>query len=144
MYEIVVYNPEDLTAIAEMEKACFQDNWDIDALTACSNRADFYALVLKKDGVAVGYIFGSTLFENAEIFRVAVLAEYRGNGLGERLVQEGLAHCKGRGAETMFLEVRDGNFPARGLYKKLGFEEFHIRKKYYPNGEDAVEMKKSI
>jgi ribosomal-protein-alanine N-acetyltransferase len=43
----------------------------------------------------------------------------------------------------MFLEVRPSNKAAIGLYESMGFNEFSVRKDYYPaiNGrEDAVLM----
>ena len=40
------------------------------------------------------------------------------------------------------LEVREGNFAARGLYESLGFVPEFIRKGYYSDGENAVLMKK--
>ena len=45
---------------------------------------------------------------------------------------------------AVFLEVRESNACAIGLYKKFAFNEIAVRKKYYPDGENAVVMKKEI
>ena len=44
----------------------------------------------------------------------------------------------------VFLEVKRTNFPAINLYLSFGFEEINIRKKYYSDGEDALEMVKKM
>ena len=44
----------------------------------------------------------------------------------------------------MFLEVRSSNTPAINLYKKAGFTNLSVRKKYYDDGEDAVVMAKEL
>ena len=45
------------------------------------------------------------------------------------------------GARSMTLEVRVGNDAAQHLYRKLGFEDGGIRKRYYSdNQEDALVM----
>ena len=46
--------------------------------------------------------------------------------------------------EAVFLEVRISNTPAIGLYEKLGMTRQFVRKKYYPNGEDALVYKLEI
>ena len=53
--------------------------------------------------------------------------------------------AKSAGAECIFLEVRQSNIPAISLYKKEGFEELGIRKKFYEHPvEDAIIMKVGI
>jgi len=55
------------------------------------------------------------------------------------LMEEG----RSRGVVEFFLEVRESNTPARGLYTKLGFEEIGLRKNYYEEPrEHAVLMKR--
>jgi ribosomal-protein-alanine N-acetyltransferase len=47
----------------------------------------------------------------------------------------------------LFLEVRPSNTHAIGLYESAGFNEFSVRKGYYPaaNGrEDAILMGRAI
>ena len=48
----------------------------------------------------------------------------------------------GRGAAV--LEVGVDNVPAIALYKKLGFKRAGIRRGYYPDGSDAMLMRRSI
>jgi ribosomal-protein-alanine N-acetyltransferase len=49
--------------------------------------------------------------------------------------------CTRRGwVQTVMLEVRASNHGAQQLYEQLGFEEVGLRRKYYPNGEDAILM----
>ena len=53
--------------------------------------------------------------------------------------------AKQENAKCIFLEVRESNVPAISLYKKLGFEELGIRKKFYEHPvEDAIIMKVGI
>ncbi len=42
------------------------------------------------------------------------------------------------------MEVSVKNIPARGLYEKLGFRKVGIRKRYYPDGSDAILMEKEL
>ena len=49
-----------------------------------------------------------------------------------------------KNVNELFLEVRVSNTPARSLYKKMGFEEVGVRKKYYEDTEDAIVMLKEI
>lgn len=135
---------DDLRAIAAIEKACFAEPWSEETLRDAFARENYFALVLETEGKTVGYACGTTLFEIAELPRIAVLKEYRGKGLGGALMERFFETVKERGAERIFLEVRVSNASAIGLYVSRGFEKTRVRKKYYGDGEDAVEMKKEL
>jgi GNAT superfamily N-acetyltransferase len=47
---------------------------------------------------------------------------HRRRGLGERLLRDSLEGARSHGAESVWLEVIEGNQRAIGLYEKLGFE----------------------
>jgi ribosomal protein S18 acetylase RimI-like enzyme len=54
-------------------------------------------------------------------------------------VQEFLALARSRGAEEIFLEVRESNLAARRLYETSGFSESGRRQSYYQQPqEDAI------
>ena len=83
--------------------------------------------------------------EVADIMTVAVAPAHRGQGLGDRLVEELLARAAGRGAGSVMLEVRADNTPARGLYARHGFREVSVRRRYYqPDDVDAIVMRRAL
>ena len=135
---------KDLQAIANLERACFVEPWSTGQLAGSFARTDFCALVVEIDGEIAGYICGTTLFETAEIARVAVDKNRRRTGLGGKLLDGFLAFVKSKGAECVFLEVRVSNRPAIGLYESRAFSPLRVRLKYYGDGEDGLEMKKDL
>lgn len=135
----------DVKTVAGLEKASFSAPWTQESLLSTLSRADFIGYVLETDGgEIVGYVFGSILFEDAELHRIAVKSESRGKGYGGRVLDGFLQGVKARGGERVFLEVRVSNAPARKLYDSRGFDLFRTRRYYYDDGEDALEMKKEL
>ncbi|HRE32272.1 MAG TPA: GNAT family protein, partial [Candidatus Berkiella sp.] len=52
---------------------------------------------------------------------VGVLADYRGQGIGQALILAALQKAKEKGLSRIELMVFEKNFPAIKLYEKLGF-----------------------
>ena len=68
----------DLPRISELEKQCFPDAWSEGALLSQINGEFYLTFVLKNDtGEILGYISGSLLSTEAEIFRVATDENHR-------------------------------------------------------------------
>lgn len=84
---------------------------------------------LNKD--IVGYIIAY----GDDIISIAVKEPYRRAGVGGKLLKSVLAT-----KTEVFLEVRETNAQAISFYKKHGFAPVGIRKKYYPDGENAIIM----
>ena len=57
---------------------------------------------------------------------VVVLPSHRGRGIAARLFAETEAIARERGACKLTLEVLSGNHAARGLYEKLGFDDYQL------------------
>ncbi len=65
----------------------------------------------------------------------------RRKGIGELLLISGMEAATAHGSRVVTLEVRSSNEAARALYRKYGFREVGVRKRYYAdNNEDAVIM----
>lgn len=74
---------------------------------------------------------------------MSVVREYRGRGLGRRLLQTTLDDAFAKGLERIELEVYASNLPAIGLYEKFGFQvEGRKEKARYIDGEydDSILM----
>ncbi len=94
-------------------------------------------------GEIVGYIDVALGGREADLMTIAVRPDVRGRGVGAALLQAGIAAAASGGAHRMLLEVRSEN-PARELYRRHGFDELHLRTGYYPDGSDAVVMRRRI
>ncbi|WP_296819956.1 GNAT family N-acetyltransferase [Thiobacillus sp.] len=57
---------------------------------------------------------------------VVVLPSHRGRGIAAQLFAEVEAIARERGACKLTLEVLSGNRAARGLYEKLGFDDYRL------------------
>lgn len=129
--------PDYVSAVAAIEKRCFSNPWSETAVNAelenhCSEI--YIALV---DGTAAGYANIYTVLDEMDIVRVAVLPEYRRQGIAAEMLKTVLAEKQG----TVYLDVRESNHPAISLYKSLGFVDTGVRKNYYTNPtENAILM----
>lgn len=74
----------------------------------------------------------------AELFRIAVDQERRGEGLGHALLEACQKELSLLGIRELHLEVRASNTAARALYLRSGWREAGTRKHYYRDGEDAL------
>ena len=74
----------------------------------------------------------------AELLRIAVAPEARGQGLGRQLLEACQAALAAEGMSRLFLEVRASNTYARQLYRQCGWRPCGERPGYYADGEDAV------
>jgi len=98
-------------------------------------------LVAIANGVVVGFAGIWLIIDEAHIINVAVLPEYRRNGIAKKLMVELLVRAKEKGAVCSTLEVRAGNEPAIKLYEGFGYVTVGRRKAYYhDNKEDALVM----
>ena len=61
---------------------------------------------------------------------MGLLPDFRGKGLGSKLLKEVLDHAKKFGLEKVELHVYSTNIAAIQLYKKFGFEQEGLLKKY--------------
>lgn len=138
------WTKEDIGVIVQMERRCFGDPWTEDMLADCLRYPIYHCFLAEEGGQVCGYCCLIVVCEDAEVGNIAVDSSYRGKGIGLALMQTMHARAKELGATQSFLEVRVSNAPAIALYKKLGYETYGVRAKYYEDGEDALVMKKSL
>lgn len=132
---------DDIDDVYRVEEDCFVDPWSKDAIRKeLTNNLARY-IVAEMNNSVVGYIGCWFVLDEGHITNVAVHSDYRGNKIGDKLVNAMVDLCKECNMNAMTLEVRSSNSVAQGLYRKYGFKMGGIRKEYYSdNKEDAIIM----
>ena len=134
---------EDLPKIVEIENAAMSCPWSLKSYQeALESDHAFIMVAQSEDFQVAGFCVFYLTPPEAELPDVVISEEYRGNGLGRQLLSNAFTELRSRDVETVFLEVRVSNAPARTLYDHLGFEEIGVRKYFYTDPvEDAICMR---
>lgn len=91
----------------------------------------------------LGYIFGATVLDEAEIRKLAVAPACRRQGIASLLLTEIDLFLAASSVKECFLELRAANAAALALYQKNGFQIAGQRKNYYTlPADDAILAKK--
>lgn len=77
-----------------------------------------------------GFTLSRCTFGEEELLLIAVLPQFRGQGIGNQLMTRLIEDAKARGSERLLLEMRRGN-SAEFLYRRHGFEPVGLRRDYY-------------
>jgi len=98
--------------------------------------------VYEKNHKIVGFITGvKTNSDIARILILAVLKEYRRQGIGDILLKNFLREVAIKNIKHVELEVETKNKSAIEFYMEHGFEIIDILIKFYQNGKDAYVMR---
>ncbi len=132
----------DIPAVYTIETASFATPWTIDIFEREITENTFANyFVIENEGVIAGYCGMWLVIDEAQITNIAILPNYRGKKLGEKLFAHVMEQAILAGAYRLSLEVRVSNLPAQHLYRKFGLVPGGIRKNYYTdNQEDAIVM----
>ena len=80
----------------------------------------------------------------ARLYSLTVSPALRGQGIAAALIAAGQEEALTRQCDRLRLEVRQSNAAAIRLYERHGFRVMAQIPSYYPDGETAVRMGKSI
>lgn len=88
-----------------------------------------------------GFLVAHRMVDAVEIDKIGVLPEMRRQSLGIRLLLSCAKHiCTDSAIHSIFLEVKEDNEAAQKFYEKIGFSANRIRRNYYADSSDAIEM----
>ena len=136
----------DLDAVTAIERASFPAPWSAATISNLLKRSNacLFAAVDAEDRV-LGYAAVWFAGGDGELGSIAVDAARRTSGIGSKLLAAVLDEARARGTQSVYLEVREGNWIAQSLYQRRGFEPVGRRENYYKSPvEDAVVMRRLI
>lgn len=97
--------------------------------------------VAEVGGQIAGMMVGWLIVDELHVATIATHPDFRGCGIGKKMLVHALLSARDEGAIRAFLEVREHNAVAISMYQSLGFVEDGRRKEYYKdNNEDAILM----
>lgn len=144
MIHVRKYSERDLEQILKIERSSFKFPYPMSLFKELlSNRHTRMFVAETVSDKIVGYILYSIKSPKCLLISVAVDPEYRRMGVGTMLMKAFLDDIKDV-VEVVELQVGCNNFEAIKFYYKFGFKVTGILKGYYPDGEDAFLMVKSL
>ena len=135
---------EDIEKISSTFSTQFDEFWSISTLKSDFEENSSAYIAAKIDNNIVGLAGVKIILEQADIMNIVVKKDFRRLNIGSMLLENLILISKNAGCKKIMLEVNEKNFPAIHLYKKYGFKQISIRKKYYNNQENAIIMELSL
>ena len=125
--------------VCEIEKNVFSTPYSNKIVVDDMNNPMHRTIVaLDDDGNVAAYCMMSFVLDEASLDRIAVKPSFRRCGVAKLLIDDMTDYCRSSGIAFINLEVRQTNSAARSLYEKCGFKQVGVRRKYYPDAEDAI------
>jgi ribosomal-protein-alanine N-acetyltransferase len=131
--------PGDIASLVKIESACFDIPWEEHLIEHDLNEPGgsvYLKAVIK--GTIAGYGVLGRAGDTAHLMNLAVLPEYRRQGIALQLMAAFDQISEDWRCGRMCLEVRSNNSIARGFYASMGFAYNSRIKGYYADGEDAL------
>ena len=134
---------EDFKSIENVLQTEFDEFWTPSILKSELESSLSKYIVAKNEDEVVGFAGIIILPDDVEITNIVTKKNERKKGIGKLLLDK-LIQMAFELKKDISLEVNEENNAAINLYKKAGFEEDGIRKKYYNGKNNAIIMTKKF
>ena len=132
----------DISTLVDIEKKIFSNPWVRSQFDEYLNAKDKSIFVARIGSEVIGYIIIEHVLDEGHIANLAVRSEFRGKGMGRKLVNFVIIKAKSLKLKWLELEVRESNEKAKKFYSYFGFKEVRRRKEYYIKPvEDALVLR---
>jgi ribosomal-protein-alanine N-acetyltransferase len=125
--------------VYEIARASFEAPWSEAAFDEEFRNPDARVWVARDAaGEVQGYLVAHRMLDEVHLLSLATRPAARRRGAARALLDAVLHAERAGGARLAHLEVRAGNGEALAFYAKAGFRALGRRRRYYPDGEDAL------
>jgi [ribosomal protein S18]-alanine N-acetyltransferase len=148
-FSIRPFRSSDMPAILKIEHASFRkDAYDRNLFAEFYHKCGDLFLVAEGTGRIWGYMVTCTRSRGpsrmAQLISVAVAPEARHRGVASALMDSTLRRLRRRGVGRFSLMVKVTNRRALAFYRKYGFLQLRVLRKYYEDGKDAWLMVRDL
>ena len=135
----------DIPAVHELEAGLFPDDaWSAEQFWQELSQPTRHYLVAREGEGIVGYAGAFVMPPDSDVQTIGVRADQQRRGIGADLLGALVAEVARRGATHQILEVRADNATAIALYERFGFTRISERRRYYPDGTDALILRLAV
>lgn len=140
--------PADLSLVAGLERRCFGvsdgafSRRQLRELLA--NPRAYWLVSVDGLGASCWLLASNGVSRWGRLYSLAVDPKARGQGLGARLLDAGLAWAHAQRLPACRAEVKADNLAARRLYAKAGFREVAALADYYGPGLAGIRLEKRL
>ncbi|MBI3991931.1 MAG: GNAT family N-acetyltransferase [Candidatus Lambdaproteobacteria bacterium] len=135
----------DVAHMTRIVQETFETPWSMQMLRATVLNHAYDARVIRKPaGGLVGFFISHTVQTDSNLDIVAVEAALRCKGIGTHLLETWIQSARLRNLHGLTLQVNTHNVRAKALYEGLAFRTARLLHDYYPNGDDAYEMRRPV
>lgn len=135
---------QDFNEISNELISDFDDFWTGNCLKQELDCDNSYFLVARVGKKIVGFAGFKKILDEADIMNIVVHKDFRGRGVGSKLLENLIVYAKDNNLKILNLEVNEKNLYAIRLYNKFGFNNVGTRKNYYDSQCSAIIMNKQL
>ena len=137
----------DIREVATIERTIYAAPWSegnfVDSLMA-----GYCAWTLRgseRSAPLIGYFVLMAAVDEAHLLNVSVASPWQGGGHGLFLLRKATGLAVDYNATSVILEVRPSNVRALAVYRRFGFRDHGLRRRYYPaNGDDPLDREDAL
>ena len=132
-----------LEVVLQVEKRAYSHPWTRGNFVD-SQQAGYQVQLLLCEQQLLGYFVAMEGVQEVHLLNITVAPDFQRQGWARLMLDALCVWSRGRGAHTLWLEVRRSNTRAAEVYRHYGFKLVGERKNYYPDRlgqrEDALVM----
>jgi ribosomal-protein-alanine N-acetyltransferase len=141
------FQPADFEILWRMDQECFPAGiaYSKDELKSYVHHRGAFTLVASDsaEGKPAGFIVVHA-GPAGHVITIDVLPAAQRSGVGSQLLQAAEDRLRAGGSRAVGLETAVDNLVALSFYKRHGYSVIRTWPRYYPNGVDALVMKKEL
>jgi len=124
-------NLGDITDVHALNERLLPEAWSLKALADAVEMGSELYVWRTAAGMLAAYYLGQDIADETHLLQLVVDRPFQRQGLALALCRKLIDDKRQNGVQRIFLEMREGNHAALGLYERLGFDIAGRRAAYY-------------